>query len=680
MTRPRAGVPLAIPFAVLLVTGGLVIAQSAFVSIGLTEAAAKRLLLGELAGDSHAHPSPMPEAATRKFRALSPTARRQVAVNLWAWAKSYVASTEFRTEYARLRAANRPTSVQYDRPAVEDELKARQQEELARLEEGVKLIGMLPAAERATIEAQYKQSKAFFQSPEYLAAERAKIEEERGKNRSDDTRSVARWNEMYPEDPRVAVARHLATLLETTQDVDWNARIMDYGGEPVFAKFDDYLKPWPWREAFWAGRDVLDVSRDQAAAWLTELGHPPGPELLARRDVALVGVKPAAARTAPAAVAIGVMHGVLLTPEGTLRSWTYASVNPNRHGEFGLGHTSPMPIYTLAAVPNLSGVVKVSAGEDCTFAILADGTLLGWGSNLNGQLGTTRPDQLDTDLLPGPDRPSPTPPVVAFPAIDVSASAAHVLAVARDGGVYAWGAGEYGQLGIGDMPMVRIRNGQMKALRDAVPYPVRVPGIGNATAVAAGRDHSLALLADGTVRAWGRNKLGQLGDGTTTDRTTPVVVTNVTGAVAVAAGADISAALLADGTVMVWGSKEYSAMGRPGPPATPVPFRVPGVGGITAISAGDGHFVALTSAGTVFSWGADQIGETGKNRVNSGVPTAIPRLANVKAVYAKFRRTIAVLADGSIRTWGNVPLFGRPTGDKNVSPIPIELVLEGLGR
>jgi alpha-tubulin suppressor-like RCC1 family protein len=85
--------------------------------------------------------------------------------------------------------------------------------------------------------------------------------------------------------------------------------------------------------------------------------------------------------------------------------------------------------------------------------------------------------------------------------------------------------------------------------------------------------------------------------------------------------------------------------------------------------------LALPGNGGVVSWGYDQIGETGRNRVNSAVPTAIPRLTNVQAIYAKFRRSFAVLADGSVKIWGSVPLFGRPAGDQDLSPIPIDLLL-----
>lgn len=71
---------------------------------------------------------------------------------------------------------------------------------------------------------------------------------------------------------------------------------------------------------------------------------------------------------------------------------------------------------------------------------------------------------------------------------------------------------------------------------------------------------------------------------------------------------------------------------------------------------------------------------TGRNRVKSTVPGIIPRLTNVQSVYPKFRQSDAVLADGSVRIWGLVPLFGRVSGHQDISPIPIELLLNPQDR
>ena len=79
-----------------------------------------------------------------------------------------------------------------------------------------------------------------------------------------------------------------------------------------------------------------------------------------------------------------------------------------------------------------------------------------------------------------------------------------------------------------------------------MPFPMRVPNLADVVAISAGGSHSLALLKDGTVRAWGWNRFGQVGDGTAVDRNTPTVVQGVRNAVAIAAGYEFSVAVLSD--------------------------------------------------------------------------------------------------------------------------------------
>lgn len=381
-----------------------------------------------------------------------------------------------------------------------------------------------------------------------------------------------------------------------------------------------------------------------------------------------------------ARIIIGADHAMFLEADGTLRTWTSNPSTANQVGDFGLGHTNTVPIDTPILVPGLTNVVKASAGRHCSFAVLADGTMLAWGARDSGQLGITRRDEIGVGLQPSKDASSPTRLSVPFAAADVSAGYGHVLALARDGTVFAWGDGSFGRLGIGDLPFVQIGTNKPREMREVL-YPIRIPGLAGVTAVSAGREHSLALMGDGTVRAWGRNHRGQLGDGTTEDCISPVVVQGMRNAVAIGAGSSFSAALLADGTIMTWGDNTLGELGRKAPEASPVAAAVPGVSNVREIAVGGSHLLALTGAGTVVSWGADQVGATGRNRVRSAVPTVIPNLAGVQAVYAKFRRSFAVLGNGSVRIWGTpVPLFGRLSGQPDISPTPIELLLNPQAR
>lgn len=265
----------------------------------------------------------------------------------------------------------------------------------------------------------------------------------------------------------------------------------------------------------------------------------------------------------------------------------------------------------------------------------------------------------------------PTPVAAPLDAVDLSCRSDHVLALARDGSVYAWGRGTAGQLGIGPLPTVAFKT-RAASVENYVPYPVRIPNLTGARAIAAGSAHSLALLEDGTVRAWGENRWGQVGDGTTINRDRPTPVSGVRNAVAIAATVGYSAAVLADGTAMEWGS----TTGNPKP--RPVAAPVPGARGLTSIVAGNDHFAALTRTAEVMTWGQDAHYEVGR-RGNPLSASLVPGLTGVASLAAGHSTTIAVTNSGRIVTWGEVRPWTRPgDGQGDLSPSPILLWLDGL--
>ena len=255
-------------------------------------------------------------------------------------------------------------------------------------------------------------------------------------------------------------------------------------------------------------------------------------------------------------------------------------------------------------MPGLTGIVAVATGGACSFAVRADGTILTWGFNAgNGKLGTTPRAFFEERASWGPNSNVPVPLAVRLDAIDVSTMNDHVLALSRDGRVFAWGTGDKGQLGIGPMPVIKFLHRSPSAM-PYMPFPVEVAGLSGVIAISAGSTHSLAVMKDGTVRAWGENRWGEVGDGTTSVRHAPVVVPGVKDAVGVAAGSGFSAAVLRDGTVMTWGNQVAGGLGRAAIDQNrAVPALVPGVKGVRRIVAGHNHVLALTEAGTIVSWG-----------------------------------------------------------------------------
>jgi alpha-tubulin suppressor-like RCC1 family protein len=322
------------------------------------------------------------------------------------------------------------------------------------------------------------------------------------------------------------------------------------------------------------------------------------------------------------------------------------------HRHSGLGGSDPIPNNIAFDLPAVRQAVDVVRGGAASLALMPDGRILAWGINARGDLGITPLSEFERTGIARPTPEAPTPVLDIADAVGVAGGGNHTLAVTRSGAVYAWGYNIAGQLGLGGMPEIKFKTGSQAPW--VVPYPMRVAGLSDVIAVAAGGSHSLALLKDGTVRAWGLNQRGQLGDGTTVNRNAPVAVTGVAGAIAIVAGSQISGALLADGTVMAWGHGNFG-LGRKGfkPDGPhPIPAPVPGVSGIRALACGESHMLALTNAGTIVSWGTDLVGEVGHRKQ---LPTPIPSLKGVRYVAADVARSLATLADGTIMAWGKVP-------------------------
>src|SRR5216683_1039462 len=171
-----------------------------------------------------------------------------------------------------------------------------------------------------------------------------------------------------------------------------------------------------------------------------------------------------------------------------------------------------------------------------------------------------------------------------------SCLSAQVAVAQSPGTAQAWGRNTSGQLGDGTEDIARTT-------------PVSVSGLTNVTAIAAGSDHSLALLSDGAVMAWGANFLGQLGDGTFTGRLTPVAVSGLTNVTAIAGGGFHSLALLSDGTAMAWGYNADGSLGDGTFTSRSTPVAVSKLTNVTAIAGGFQHSLALLSDGTVMAWG-----------------------------------------------------------------------------
>ncbi|HYE85898.1 MAG TPA: chitobiase/beta-hexosaminidase C-terminal domain-containing protein, partial [Vicinamibacterales bacterium] len=187
---------------------------------------------------------------------------------------------------------------------------------------------------------------------------------------------------------------------------------------------------------------------------------------------------------------------------------------------------------------------------------------------------------------------------------------------------------------------------------ESAAYSLTSPlGPGSASA---GGAHSLIATPDGRVFAWGRNGNGQLGIGSTTDKSTPTLVHTLTGVTAISSGAAHSVARTWDGQVYSWGSNGSGRLGDGTSVASPIPVHVWALANIAKVAAGDMHSLALTSDGRVYAWGENSDGQLGiGSTFDSWVPTMIDPLTNVVAIAAGGTHSLAVTASGQLYAWGN---------------------------
>jgi alpha-tubulin suppressor-like RCC1 family protein len=355
-----------------------------------------------------------------------------------------------------------------------------------------------------------------------------------------------------------------------------------------------------------------------------------------------------AAATVPAtAIATGAAHSCALTRTDGVRCWGW-----NVLGQLGDGTTvdrsTPVDVSGLS-----SGVTAIAAGGVHSCALMSTGGVKCWGSN-GGALG---------------DGTTST----RFTPVDVSGLSSGVLAIAAGdgyscalmttGGVKCWGSNQVGQLGDG----TTVKRST----------PVDVLGLSSGvTAIAAGGDHSCALMSTGGVKCWGNNFSGQVGDGTTDSRLTPADVFGLSGGVtAIAAGGFHSCALTATGGVKCWGDNSGFQLGD-GTRAnhlTPVDssglgggvraiatgrfhtcvlttsgsakcsYGDLGLSGLTAIAAGQAHTCVLTDTGGVRCWGDNAVGQLGDGTTaNRVTPLNVVGLGTPKATLAIVSRSVVV--------------------------------------
>jgi len=340
-----------------------------------------------------------------------------------------------------------------------------------------------------------------------------------------------------------------------------------------------------------------------------------------------------------------------------------ATFNPADRLAFGWGSdyygqlaaAGPTSFYSRPILTQgISNAVSIAASGNHSLAVTADGAVYAWGYNGYGELGNGGYDSnahsVPTQVISPTD---PTQPLMG--AARVAAGADFSLALMRDGTVYAWGYDGNGQLGT-----------SVPSNRSATPVQVTLASgdpLANVVAIAAGSNHALALLKDGTVYAWGYNGYGQLGNASASSSSTPVRVAdpsdsthNLANVTAIAAGGYHSLFLVAGGRVYGAGDNDNGQLGDGTTTRRSVPVTVTSLAPVTAtaIAAGSNHSLAVAADGSVYAWGYNGYGQLGAGTTqDSARALQVAGLTGVAAVAAGDYTSLALLRDGTARAWGN---------------------------
>lgn len=292
-------------------------------------------------------------------------------------------------------------------------------------------------------------------------------------------------------------------------------------------------------------------------------------------------------------VSVGGSHTLALDDEGGLWVW-----GRNGAGQLGTGDEETRHTPVSVSLRSAERITAIGAGTDHSVVLTADGNVWAWGDNGSGQVGRG-----------GSTTGTSTPVwVIAFSGItitDIAVGSAHSMALTADGMLWAWGDNTWGQVGVGRGNTI------------SIPTPVVTLISVTITDIAAGGNHSLALAADGGLWAWGYNSNGQLGTGSDAfSEEDPAPVSSLAGVdiAELAPGTTYTLATTDEGVVWGWGANDTGQLGtgQAGPnERTPVP--IPPLAGesVAALAAGSLHSVALAADGRLLAWGHNGEGQLG---------------------------------------------------------------------
>ena len=354
----------------------------------------------------------------------------------------------------------------------------------------------------------------------------------------------------------------------------------------------------------------------------------------------------------PSIIASGRSDTLIMMSDGSVLAW-----GRNLHGQLGTSVGVPQP--TPFEVGSIGNLAYLAAGHYHSLGIREEGSLWAWGRNAEGQLGTS--------VSPG------AVPVQVGTSTDwstASGGAYHSVALKEDGSLWAWGSNDYGQLGTD------------QSINELL-VPSRVGTGSDWRWISSGESYNLAIKNGGTLWAWGYNYNSECGtDSALSEIDTPNRIGTNAQWSSVSAGGTHGLAIRTDGTLWGWGDNSYGRIGVPGDLSQTSPVQVGSDADWKMVSAGGDHTVALKKSGSLWAWGRNNYGQLGTNLTIGQLdePTRIGTKSDWKLVRAGNGFTVAVKDDGSVWSWGT-NAFGElgnglagnkssPAMASSVSPAP----------
>lgn len=364
---------------------------------------------------------------------------------------------------------------------------------------------------------------------------------------------------------------------------------------------------------------------------------------------------------APRRMCVGSSHGCAIVDDGQITCW-----GAGHSGQLGDGvvyDEAPFGRPSAALVPDIDNAVQLSCQGETVTALLADGSVIGWGRADLGQLG----DGTDTEQTAVPSPSSLTN------AKQISSSGQHVCALLEDETVSCWGRKDFGQLG--DGAATEVGTGTY------VSTPQPVPGLSGVLEIETGGYHTCAVLADRTLKCWGDNGYGQLGVASPVISSTPLAVPGLADVVHLALGVDFSCALLGSGAVSCWGQGGFGQLGDgvarvpdTASSSTSTPVSVLGASDTQWVGASYGHACLIDGDGRARCWGSGGTGQLGNGSFYTASPYCayspepVSMLEGVEDLAVGTDSTCARLHDQSLWCWG-YGVYGA-LGSGVVYPIP----------